>query len=158
MMIKQVIIFFGVLSFSVMALVSYAEDKNESMEGMTHHHMKHAVKDSRVSLNLSPEMKSHQLSNMRAHLEAVQTIIGLVAEDKFEQASDIAHSKLGLTEEMRKMCNMFDNKNFTAMGLAFHESGDDLGEALKTKDTKKSLRALNTTVGYCVQCHATFRQ
>jgi len=49
-------------------------------------------------------MKQHQLSNMRAHLKAVEDIIGLIAEENFDKASQIAHSKLGLTEGMRKMC------------------------------------------------------
>ena len=125
---------------------------------MAHHNMKHPMNDSRISLNLTPEMKQHQLSNMRSHLEAVQEIIGLIPEEEFEKASQIAHSKLGLTEEMKKMCNMFDNSDFRVLGLAFHDSGDALGDALKTRDTKNSLRALQATVGYCVQCHTTFRQ
>lgn len=33
-----------------------------------------------------------------------------------------------------------------------------LGNALRTKDMSKSLQALHETMGYCVQCHATFRQ
>ena len=56
------------------------------------------------------------------------------------------------------MCNMFDNDDFKNMGLAFHNSGDDLGDVLQTKDTAKSLRALRSTMNYCVQCHASFRQ
>ncbi|MBL1142008.1 MAG: cytochrome c [Proteobacteria bacterium] len=139
-------------------MFSYAEEKKSSAEEMIHHHMKHSINDGRISLGLSPEMKQHQLSNMRSHLKAVQAITSFLAEEEFEKASEIAHSKLGLTEEMRKMCNMFNNEDFTALGLAFHESGDSLGQALKTKDTTKSLRALKTTLGYCVQCHATFRQ
>jgi cytochrome c556 len=53
---------------------------------------------------------------------------------------------------------MFDNEKFKTLGLAFHKSGDDLGEALKTKDVNTSLRALNTTMQYCVECHSTYRQ
>ncbi len=140
------------------AMFLYAEDKKSSAGEMMHHHMNHSINDGRISLGLSPAMKQHQLSNMRSHLEAIQTITSLIAEEEFEKASEIAHSKLGLTEEMRKMCNMFNNEDFTALGLAFHESGDSLGEALKTKDTTKSLRALQKTLGYCVQCHAAFRQ
>ena len=155
---KQVTILFVMLFFVGMALISYADDKDGPMGEMTHHNMKHSMNDGRISLSLSPEMKQHQLSNMRSHLEAVQAIIGLIADGEFDKASEMAHSKLGLTEEMKKMCNMFNNNDFTALGLAFHESGDALGDALKTKDTEKSLRALHTTVGYCVQCHATFRQ
>ena len=125
---------------------------------MTHHNMQHSINDGRISLGLSPEMKQHQLSNMRSHLEAVQAIISLIANGEFDKASETAHSKLGLTEEMKEMCSMFNNNDFTALGLAFHESGDALGDVLKTGNTNKSLRALQTTVGYCVQCHATFRQ
>ena len=95
---------------------------------------------------------------MRSHLEAVQAIVGLIAEGEFAKASEIAHSKLGLTEEMQKMCNMFNNNDFKELGFAFHRSGDLLGDALKTKDTDKSLHALQTTLGYCVRCHAAFRQ
>jgi hypothetical protein len=59
---------------------------------------------------------------------------------------------------MKKMCDMFENEEFKSLGLAFHKSGDALGEALKTKDITKSLDALHTTMGYCVQCHAAYRQ
>jgi hypothetical protein len=30
---------------------------------------------------------------------------------------------------MKKMCNMFNNENFRDLGLAFHTSGDALGDA-----------------------------
>jgi len=156
--IKQVSILSVMLFFVGTAPVSSAADKSDSTGEMTHHNMKHSINDGRVSLGLSPAMKQHQLSNMRSHLEAVQTIISLMAEEEFDDASKIAYSKLGLTDEMKQMCNMFDNENFKNLGLEFHKSGDALGETLKTKDMNKSLRALHTTMGYCVQCHAAFRQ
>ena len=118
----------------------------------------HHMADKRISLGLAPNMKHHQLSNMRAHMEALQEITGLLAENKFEQASRIARLQLGLTEEMKQMCNMLQNEEFRKLGLAFHNSGDELGDALQTKDMKKSLQALNKTMGYCVQCHEKFRQ
>jgi hypothetical protein len=54
----------------------------------------------------------------------------------------------------KEVCNMLENEAFRNLGLAFHKSGD----ALQTKDATESLQALHTTMGYCVQCHATFRQ
>ena len=146
------------LLFAGMTQIGNAGDKDSSMGEIMHHNMIHTTSDERISLHLSPEMKLHQLANMRSHLEAVQTIVGLIAEREFEKASEVAHSKLGLTEEMQKMCNMFKNDEFKELGLAFHKSGDLLGDALKTKDTDKSLRALQNTLGYCVQCHAAFHQ
>ena len=127
---------------------------------MIHHEHHHdmSMMDTRTSLGVSPEMGQHQMSNMRQHLEAVTSIVVLISENKFEEASTIAHTKLGLTPEMQKMCSMFNNEKYMALGFAFHKSGDDLGDALKTKNVNASLHALNKTMQYCVECHATFRQ
>lgn len=125
---------------------------------MKHHHHEMNMTDTRTSLGLSPQMKQHQLSNMRSHVEAIKSIVGLMSESRFEEASGIAHAKLGLTPEMKEMCTMLGNEAFKTLGLAFHKSGDDLGDALQTKDVNASLRALNKTMDYCVTCHATFRQ
>jgi len=151
-------ILIGLLLTTGVVAISYAND--DSVEQIPHHimHMNETNVDNRISLNLPPQMKQHQLSNMRSHLVAIQDIIGFIAVENFEQASQIARSKLGLTEEMKKMCNMFDNKSFTELGLAFHKSGDVLGDVLQEKDTVKSLQALRSTMNYCIQCHATFRQ
>lgn len=127
-------------------------------EPMQHMHHGDAGDDKRISLGLPPAMKQHQLANMRSHVDAIRQIVGLLADRDFDQAADVAHSKLGLTEEMKQMCTMFRNEDFNKLGMEFHQSGDALGEALKTRDVNLSLKALNKTMGYCVQCHATFRQ
>lgn len=155
---KKIMMVFSLMLIAGATVNSFAEEEGSKTEHMMQHNKMHSMKDSRISLGLSSAMKQHQLSNMRSHVEAVQSIVGLLSESSFEKASQIAHSKLGLTEEMKKMCNSFENKTFTNLGLAFHKSGDDLGKALQTKNMAKSLRALHTTMEYCVQCHATFRQ
>ena len=134
---------------------AFAEEMKMQM-GNHHHDM--SVMDTRTSLGLSGPMKQHQLSNMREHVDAIKSIAGLMSEQKFEEASKVAHAKLGLTPDMQSMCNMFENEDFRRLGFAFHKSGDDLGEALKTRDMSASLRALNRTMQYCVECHATYRQ
>jgi len=145
------------------SIFAQAEDASPpAHSGMGSAHMMHQsmseASDKRISLGLEPQQKQHQLANMRSHLEAVQSIVGMLAENRFEEASTIAHTKLGLTPEMEAMCNMFENKDFKAMGLAFHQSGDALGDTLKTKNLKQSLQALHTTMNYCIQCHTTYRQ
>lgn len=124
------------------------------------HEMKHnnPITDERISLNLSPMVKQHQLANMRNHVDAVRRIIAAISKDDFDGASKIASQELGLTEEMEQMCNRFENQDFREMGLAFHESGDQLAKMLKTGNVQESLQALNVTMGHCVSCHATFRQ
>jgi hypothetical protein len=143
--------FIGIAGFNGV----FADDEIMHMGNHDHEMTK---MDTRTSLGLSPEMKQHQLANMRAHVEAIKSIVGLMAESKFEDASIIAHTRLGLTPEMKEMCSMFNNEKFEQLGLAFHKSGDDLGNVLQTKDVNASLRALSKTMQYCVECHAAYRQ
>ncbi len=122
------------------------------------HHMGMQGADDRTSLGLSGPMRRTQLAMMRDHLKAVSEIVSLIAARKFDEASETAHQRLGLTPRMRKMCNMFANKQFREMGIAFHKSADHLGDVLKTGDTKASLNALHDTMNYCIACHQAFRQ
>jgi hypothetical protein len=161
---KKLIITTGAVLLIGFSFHALAGDHESSMHGMMHQHGMSMMKDrptagdERISLNLSAKMKQHQLANMRSHLEAIQSIISLMSEGGYDKASDIAHNKLGLTPEMKKMCNMFANADFRTMGLAFHQSADELGDVLKTGNMKRSLNALHRTMTYCVSCHATFRQ
>ncbi len=149
-------LFCGVLLLSIAGPVALAKCGN--METMTGHGAAGKVLDHRHSLHLPPAMRAHQLANMRSHLAAVRAIVGLLAAGEFEQASRVAHSRLGLTPEMKKMCQMFDDPAFRDLGLAFHRSADHLGDVLAKGDRTAALRALNQTLGYCVQCHAGYRQ
>jgi len=155
----------------VLSLPAGAEEmkSHEMMSGMKMHGMQMngmkmgdsamaGTEDSRTSLNLPAAMRGNQLAMMREHLKAVDDIVAYISEGKFDAASKTAHLKLGLTPEMKKMCNMFGNDNFRTMGLAFHKSADELGDVLKTGNVKRSLAALHRTMDKCVRCHATFRQ
>lgn len=153
---KNVVVATAILSFGL-SVCAHAQEHGDAGHDMKHHHQS-AVPDDRISLNLSPAMKQHQLANMRAHVAALRAIVGYLAEEDYERAADVAHNDLGATPAMQQMCNMFANEEFRKLGLAFHQSGDALGDTLKTGDMKRSLRALQTTMNYCVNCHATYRQ
>jgi cytochrome c556 len=163
-MIKLTTLFFVLLLISIFILScndngtgkQNTNDVAENHQGMMGN-MK-MKDDTRISLNLPPQKAQHQLMNMRNHVVAVQTIINYLANDEFDKASGIAHSQLGLTEEMQKMCTSFSNPDFVSLGLEFHKSADKLSETLKTGDKNKSLLALSTTLSYCINCHETFRQ
>lgn len=114
--------------------------------------------DNRISLHLPPHKAQHQLMNMRSHLKAVQSITSLIAQNKMDSASVIAHAQLGLTPEMKQMCTSFGNSEFESLGMGFHKSADVLSNVLKTGNIEKSLQALSNTLNYCVQCHAKFQQ
>ena len=139
---------------------SIAKEGAALNEGKHHHnhHQGMPTVDERISLNLGPAMKQHQLANMRNHLDAVRRVIEAVSTDQFEAASQIASEGLGLTTRMEGMCNSFENESFRELALTFHKSGDELATVLKSGDAQKSLQALNETMTFCVTCHATYRQ
>ncbi|PCJ27020.1 MAG: cytochrome C [Flavobacteriales bacterium] len=114
--------------------------------------------DKRISLDLNEMQKNHQLKNMRSHLEAIQTILTLIAKDNYDEASEVAYTKLGSTTEMKLMCASFGNERFENLGLDFHKSADEMSEVFKLKDKDESLKAISNTMNYCVSCHSTFRQ
>ncbi|WP_296386178.1 hypothetical protein [Winogradskyella sp.] len=116
------------------------------------------IDDGRVSLNLNPMQKNHQLSNMRSHLEAIQEITLLLSQEDYDKASELAYTKLGSTTEMKLMCASFGNKGFENLGLEFHKSADIMSEVFKKRNKDNSLTALSNTLNYCVQCHATYKQ
>ncbi|MGV6845248.1 MAG: hypothetical protein ACWA42_03875 [Lutibacter sp.] len=137
-----------------------AEKSNAKMQ-MHNQMMMHNMtfeKDNRIALLVSPQKAKHQLKNMRNHVVAVQTIIDLLSKDEYEKASDVASSKLGLTNEMKMMCSSFNNQKFEQLGLEFHKNADKMAEIFKSKDKNKSLEALSTTMKSCVACHASFKQ
>ncbi|HTN95319.1 MAG TPA: cytochrome c [Gallionella sp.] len=140
--------------FALFVAPQYALAAEEDDIGLAAHNMF----DNRISLGLSTKVKHRLLVNMRSQLQAIQRITGLLAEEKFEMTSGISRAKFGLTDEMKQIYDLSNNAEFKDLGLAFHKSAAELGTALQTKDMKQSLRALHDTMGYCVQCHAKYRQ
>ncbi len=114
--------------------------------------------DKRIPLNLPPMMAQHQKANMREHLKAAADVVHYMGANDFAAASKTAKEKLGLTAQMKQMCDNMPNETFRTMALDFHKSGDALAEALKTKDTGKSLKALDAMLAKCTACHEMFRQ
>ncbi len=116
------------------------------------------MEDTRIPLNLPPMMAQHQKANMREHLKAVNEVVRYIGTKDFAMASKTAHEKLGITPQMKQMCDNMPNETFRTMALDFHQSGDALGEVLKTKDTDRSLKALDAVLTKCTGCHEMFRQ
>ena len=140
-----------------------ANKENEENVTENHNHIEMMQKmknltDNRISLNVSPEKAQHQLMNMRSHVVAIQSIINYLSKDEFGKASEIASTKLGLTDEMKMMCTSFNNEEFERLGLEFHNNADKMSQIFKLKDKNKSLEALSTTMTSCITCHATFKQ
>ena len=147
--------------FLIFTCSSQADAQKTSHDQHASHamHSQHSsVIDDRISLNLTPAMKQHQLQNMRAHLKTIQTIIAQLGQKDFTGASQTAHQKLGLSEAMRAMCDRFDNDGFKTLAINFHTSADEMAVLFKKENLAESLAAVSNTMHYCVSCHKQYRQ
>jgi len=53
--------------------------------------------DPRELVTLPGTMQEHMLANMRDHLTTLNTVIGYIAEDKFDAASQLLEERLGMS-------------------------------------------------------------
>ncbi len=140
--------------FAILSIPLFCAAEEQGTAGLT----AHDIVDNRTTLDLSQRMKHRLLSNMREQLAATRTIIGLLAQDKFERASSTARAKLGTTEDLKQVYDSSKNEDLKKLGQAANSSSVDLAMALNSKDLKKSLLALKNSMGYCLECHRKFRR
>jgi len=158
MTIKRIFISYAILLSVGFTLSSFAENDKEIIPQQAANKVTAEAADNRISLNLSPKLKIRQLTKMRSHFKSIQSVVRLIGEEEFIEASTIVDKKMVGKKGKKKLSDLIDNDSFKLMGAAFHDSAAALSETLKTKDTKKSLEALNATMNHCTQCHEVFRQ
>jgi len=111
----------------------------------------------RTLLKVPYQNREHLLHVMRNNLANMGKLIHAMSEDDFTAVEAIAN-KMSLNERKAQGLARRGNPAFTAMGVQFH--GKDalvLKGAAKSKDRKRTLRAMSSMVSTCVACHATFR-
>jgi hypothetical protein len=120
--------------------------------------------DRRVPVAFPAELREHTLANMRDHLVALQEIQDTLAKGRFDQASEIAERRLGMSSlnthgahEVAK----YMPQGMQDAGTAMHRSASRLSvsalDAAVTNDLKPALSALAEVTASCVACHAGYR-
>lgn len=120
--------------------------------------------DGRQRVSFPAALKEETLSNMRDHLLALQQIQSALARQEYDQASEIAERRLGMTslnlhgahEVARYM-----PEGMRAAGSGMHRNASRFALAAKdaavTGDLKPALEALANVTAQCVACHAAYR-
>lgn len=124
----------------------------------------HAAVDSRQVVHFPEAMRDHILANMRDHLLALQQIQSALARQDFDQASDIAEHRLGMSS--LGLHGAHDSAKFMpdgmkATGSSMHRNASRLAIAAKdaavTNDWRVVLDAMSNVTAQCVACHAGYR-
>jgi hypothetical protein len=97
---------------------------------------------------------------MQEHLQAIQTIVAALAQERYEQASAIAHKELGFPKHhqvMQREVGAPFPKKYQELAIAHHQAGEDLANVILTREMKPILRQLDRTINACVECHQAYR-
>jgi hypothetical protein len=146
------------------------------MDHMMHGHSQALKKDSspisqpddpRELVGLPAPMQEHMLANMRDHLATLNTVIGDIADNKFDSASKLLEQRLGMSSlslhHAAEMAPYFP-KPMQDSGTSMHHAASRLAIVLQdasVEETFESMRkvnaALHEVTSACVACHATYR-
>jgi hypothetical protein len=123
-----------------------------------------AVEDARTLVHFPERLRVHTLANMRDHLLALQQIQQSLGDGQYEQAGDIAETRLGMTS--LQLHGAHENAQYmpqamAAIGTRMHRAASRFAvaanDAAVAGDVKPALAALADVTRQCVACHTGFR-
>lgn len=118
----------------------------------------------RQLVDLPDMMRAHMLGNMRDHLAALTEIQDAIAVGAYDQAADIAETRIGMSSiEAHHAAQLapYMPKQMQAIGTQMHKAASQF--ALVARETavdgnvKRMVGALGEITQQCVACHAAYR-
>ncbi len=115
---------------------------------------------SRQLVQLPDMMQHHMLSNMRDHLVAINEILVNMANERFDEAADIAETRLGMssleTHDASRMAK-FMPKGMRQAGLNMHRAASRFALRAQEGEPLPAYLALAEITSACVACHSNYR-
>jgi len=123
-----------------------------------------AAEDKRQLVELPEPMREHMLGNMRDHLLALETITRQLANQEYEQAAEVAETRLGMSSlDVHGAVHMaqFMPVSMQAIGTSMHRAASQFAiaaqEAAVEGGLNKAFAALSDVMQQCVACHTAYR-
>ncbi len=121
-----------------------------------------AAEDSRMAIDLPPDVKVQFLEHMRTHMISLNDVIQLMANGKIREAGALARKEMAIGAG--KGFGRFMPPEFREIGFEFHKAADDFARATadlpEPPDAAAWSKAMNGLAGItmrCNGCHAAFR-
>jgi hypothetical protein len=122
------------------------------------------LEERRQLVKFPDAMRDQTLANMRDHLVTLAGIQQALADGRFDEASDLAENRLGMTSLALHGAHdvaAFMPEGMQAAGTAMHRSASRFAivarEASATGELKPALGELAKVSQTCVACHAGYR-
>lgn len=114
-----------------------------------------------VSLGLGLESQAVLKETMREHLEALQKIVGTIAQGDYKKAAQITREKLGFEKHhqvmQREKGTTYPSK-YQELAMTHHREAEDLAKAISTGEANPIFQHLERTIQSCVACHRAYKE
>jgi hypothetical protein len=147
--------------FLLMAVSSLVSAEDAGMKNQQAAVPEGATLQAPVSLGLSLESQVILKETMREHLEALQEIVGVLAQGNYKLGAQITREKLGFEKHhqvmQREKGTTYPSK-YQELAMAHHREAEDLGKAISTGETQLIFQHLQQTIQSCVACHRAYKE
>jgi len=116
--------------------------------------------DTREFVKLPEMAKKIMRKRMLNNLMALNQILGLLADGKLKDASDIAETQIGnrrIGGGTGKGPSQFMPIGMRQMAMSMHKSVNEFARIARTGETTKAYTALQTITSVCAACHLSYR-
>ncbi len=137
-------------SIYIIALIMLSISSNNSL----------ANSGSRELVELPEMMQNHMLANMRDHLVAINEILVYLADNKLDEAAEVAESRLGMSSLNLHGASHMASRMPTGMqetGTSMHRAASRFALKAQEGDALAAYNALSEITSACVACHAGYR-
>ena len=150
------IILFSLLG---MTLANAQQANTDSQNADKHSEM---PMDSRLLVELPRPVQTMIRHEMRQHLASLQGIIAAMADQRLEDAADIASKQLGSGSMGRhRASGGGPGRHLPAamrgIGMSMHAAADALAEAADAGNNIEALQQLGQITAACSACHSSYR-
>jgi len=118
----------------------------------------------RQSAELPSYVSKQLMSNMRAHLKALEQITHLLSESNYVEAADMAEKNLGMSSveiHYKKFVGKHMPKGMRTISKRMHQAASDFAlsarEAEKDGGLNRAFAALSQVMKQCVACHDLYQ-
>ncbi len=154
--IKYSILLISVLSFT--AMPAFTEELLESPD----ENSISITPDTRQLVSIPAEARALMRKDMLDHLSSLNEIIGYLAVNNFDAASETAEKKLGQSSMGKHRDSGFGPGkympiNMRKLGMGMHQAASEFSSTAKEGDKEKAYQALQKITAACVSCHYSYR-
>lgn len=120
----------------------------------------YAADDERELVPMPTMMQEHMLENMRDHLAALNEILAKLAAGEFDEASEIAESRLGMTSLQSHGASHMAQvmpEGMRKVGTSMHRAASKFALKAQEGEVVPAYGALSEVTAACVACHSAYR-